>query len=68
VNKSRGVIRDQTYSIRLYDAGSMSLLMEDAGFSRVNVHADFSPHDIDNDYGFMNNRLIICGQKRQPRI
>jgi D-alanine-D-alanine ligase len=64
LSKTKGVIRDQTYSIRLYDAASLSLLLESAGFTRINVHSDFSPHDTDDDYGFMNNRLIVCGQKR----
>ena len=64
MNKSRGLIRDRTYSIRLYDAGRLSVLLQGAGFTRIEVHADFSPHDADDDYGFMNNRLMICGQKR----
>jgi D-alanine-D-alanine ligase len=64
LSKTAGVIRDQTYAIRLYDAASLSLLLESAGFNRINVHTDFSPHDTDGDYGFMNNRLIVCGQKR----
>jgi D-alanine-D-alanine ligase len=64
LNKTEGLIRDQTYSIRLYDAASLSLLLESAGFKRINIHTDFSPHDADDDYGFMNNRLIVSGQKR----
>jgi D-alanine-D-alanine ligase len=64
LSKTGGLIRDQTYSIRLYDAASLSLLLESAGFTHINVHTDFSPHETDGDYGFMNNRLIVCGQKR----
>ena len=64
LSKTKGVIRDQTYSIRLYDAASLSLLLESTGFTRINAHTDFSPHDTDDDYGFMNNRLIVCGQKK----
>jgi D-alanine-D-alanine ligase len=63
LSKADGLIRDQTYSIRLYDADSLSLLLKSAGFTRITVHTDFSPHDQDGDYGFMNNRLIVCGQK-----
>ncbi|MEJ2221958.1 MAG: class I SAM-dependent methyltransferase [Desulfobacterales bacterium] len=63
LSKTDGLIRDQTYAIRLYDAGSLSLLLENAGFSSITVHTDFSPHHADGDYGFMNNRLIVCGQK-----
>jgi D-alanine-D-alanine ligase len=63
LSKTEGLIRDQTYSIRLYDAASLSHLLESAGFTRITVHSDFSPHDVNDDYGFMNNRLIVCGQK-----
>ena len=63
LSKTDGLIRDQTYSIRLYDADSLSLLLESAGFTRITVHSDFSPHDVDGDYGFMDNRLIASGQK-----
>jgi D-alanine-D-alanine ligase len=63
LSKTDGLIRDQTYSIRLYDASSLSLLLESAGFTRITVHSDFSPHGVDGDYGFMNNRLIVLGQK-----
>ena len=63
LSKRDGLIRDQTYSIRLYDADSLSLLLESAGFARITVHSDFSPHEADGDYGFMNNRLIVLGQK-----
>ena len=63
LSKTDGLIRDQTYSIRLYDADSLSLLLESAGFTRITVHSDFSPHEAEGDYGFMNNRLIVSGQK-----
>jgi D-alanine-D-alanine ligase len=64
LSKTDGLIRDQTYSIRLYDAAGLSLLLQSAGFTRISVHTDFSPHDTDGDYEIMNNRLIVCGQKR----
>ena len=63
LSKTDGLIRDQTYSIRLYNADSLSLLLESAGFARITVHSDFSPHEAEGDYGFMNNRLIVSGQK-----
>ncbi len=47
LSKTNGLIRDQTYSIRLYDAAGLSVLLESAGFTRINVHTDFSPHDTD---------------------
>ena len=63
LNKTRGLIRDQTYAIRLYDADSLSNMIERAGFARIKIHTDFAPHQKDGDYGFMNSRLIATGQK-----
>jgi len=63
LDKTRGLIRDQTYAIRLYEANSLSNLLERAGFRRIKIHTDFSPHQKDGDYGFMNSRLIVTGQK-----
>jgi D-alanine-D-alanine ligase len=63
LSKTDGLIREQTYSIRLYDAASLLVLLESAGFTRITAHTDFSPHETDGDYGFMNNRLIVTGQK-----
>ncbi len=64
LSKTQGLIRDQTYAIRFYEANSLSALLEHAGFGRVDIHTDFSPHQKDGDYGFMNCRLIATGQKR----
>jgi D-alanine-D-alanine ligase len=63
LDKTQGLIRDQTYAIRLYDADSLPILLERAGFKRIKIHSDFSPHQKDGDYGFMNSRLIATGQK-----
>ncbi len=64
LSKAQGLIRDQTYAIRLYEANSLSALLEHAGFKQVNIHTDFSPHQKDDDYGFMNSRMIATAQKR----
>ena len=65
LSKEKGLIRDCTYGIRLYDAQTVNALLEDAGFRRVEVHTDFSPHRYEGDYGFMNHRMIAAGQKPQ---
>ena len=62
-SKEKGLIRDCTYSIRLYEAQTVEAMLEDAGFERVNVHTDFSPHRSKGDYGFMNRRMLAAGQK-----
>jgi D-alanine-D-alanine ligase len=63
LSKTQGLIRDQTYAIRFYEADSLSVLLGHAGFQQVNIHTDFSPHQKEGDYGFMNSRMIATAQK-----
>jgi hypothetical protein len=63
VSKEKGLIRDCTYCIRLYESQTIGALFEETGFKRVNVHTDFSPHQRTGDYGFMNRRMLGVGQK-----
>ena len=63
-SKEKGLIRDCTYSIRLYESQTIGALLEQAGFRQVNVHTDFSPHLRRGDYGFMNRRMLAAGQKQ----
>ena len=63
MSKSDGLIRDQSYAIRIYDATGLSDLLKQSGFIRISMHTEFSPHKVDGDYGFMNNRMIAIGQK-----
>ena len=63
IDKQKGLIRDQTYAIRLYDSESLDVLLQHSGLSKVKIYTNFSPHPSDGDYGFMNNRMIGVGQK-----
>jgi D-alanine-D-alanine ligase len=63
IDKHKGLIRDQTYAVRLYDSEALGQLIQQAGFSNVTVHTNFSPHRAEGDFGFMNNRMIGVGQK-----
>jgi D-alanine-D-alanine ligase len=63
LSKREGLIRDQTYSIRFYTPESLMSLLEDVGFCSVTVCTDFSPHRKKADYGCMNNRMIVTGNK-----
>jgi len=63
LDKSTGIIRDQTYCIRMYEPASLISLIEDVGFKKITAHTDFSPHKDDGDYGFMNHRMIVIAQK-----
>ncbi len=63
IDKQKGLIRDRTYAVRLYDSSGLELLFRQAGFNNVNIYTNFSPHQSSGDYGFMNNRMIGIGQK-----
>jgi N-dimethylarginine dimethylaminohydrolase len=63
LSKKNGLIRDRTYSIRFYESGKISGLLDQAGFEGVRVITDFSPHGGQGDYGFMNHRMIAIGRK-----
>jgi D-alanine-D-alanine ligase len=63
ISKQKGLIRDCTYSIRLYESQTVSGLLEQAGFKQISVHTDFSPNLRRGDYGFMNRRMLAVGQK-----
>ena len=63
VSKEKGLIRDCTYALRLYEPQNVGALLEETGFKRVNVHTNFSPHHGAGDYGFMNHRMLCVGQR-----
>jgi D-alanine-D-alanine ligase len=63
MKKSGGMIRDRTYGMRLYDAGSLKDLVSRCGFELVQAHTNFSPMEIKGDLGFMNYRILITAQK-----
>ncbi len=62
LRKSGGVVRDRTYSIRIYTADTLGRLLSDAGLTTVNIHTDFSFHQ-DEDAGFMNHRMLGIARK-----
>lgn len=63
LSKTDGLIRDQNYAIRIYDAADVSNLLAISGFNRIDIHTEISPHTADGDYGFMNNRMLAVAQK-----
>jgi D-alanine-D-alanine ligase len=63
LSKEDGLLRDFTYSIRLYEPEGLTRLIEQAGFEGVGIRRDFSPHPSQGDYGFMNRRMVAIGQK-----
>ena len=63
LDKQKGLVRDRTYAIRLYDSEDLNILLQQGGFRDIKVYANFSPQQSDGDYGFMNNRMIAVGRK-----
>jgi D-alanine-D-alanine ligase len=63
VHKHRGLLRDRTYGMHLYESASLRALAADAGFGRIQVLEDFSPYDGGGDVGFMDHRMVLTGQK-----
>ncbi|MBU2056087.1 MAG: class I SAM-dependent methyltransferase [Proteobacteria bacterium] len=63
ISKKSGLIRDNCYSLRIYEPDSMRRLLAQIGFSGVTVLGDFSPFHKIGDYGFMNSRMIVTAQK-----
>jgi D-alanine-D-alanine ligase len=63
LSKKEGLIRDSTYSIRVFKPRELAALMGKAGFREVQVKSDFRAHQTGGDYGFMNRRMLAVGRK-----
>jgi D-alanine-D-alanine ligase len=63
LSKTDGMIRDRTYSIRLYRADDLADLVRRAGFEGIQVHTDASALDPDLDVGCMNHRIVVAARK-----
>jgi D-alanine-D-alanine ligase len=63
LSKEKGLIRDKTYGIRLYEPQQLVALMTRAGFAKQKVHTDFLSRSSEEDLGCMNHRLVITAQK-----
>jgi D-alanine-D-alanine ligase len=62
-SRSKGLIRDQSYAIRLFTSNQLEKVILDAGFVDVCLHKDFRPHHREGDYGFMNRRILATAKK-----
>jgi D-alanine-D-alanine ligase len=63
LSKERGMIREATYCMRLYDARQLADLVTRSGFRDVNVHAMDETADPRVDLGCMNHRLLVEARK-----
>lgn len=61
--KQQGLMRDQSYAIRLYSSQCLQTLVTEAGFTGASIQCGFSAHQKEGDYGFMNHRLLLTARK-----
>lgn len=61
--KEQGLVRDQSYAIRLYNPETLGALVDEAGFAEICMRQGFSTPEKEGDYGFMNHRLIMTARK-----
>lgn len=59
----RGVLRENTYCIRLYRPEEIGLILEQIGFSQVSFQEDFMNRQQVGDYGTMTNRMVVRSRK-----
>ena len=65
MSKERGLVRDATYCIRLYDTRELKRLVSSAGFRDVSIHTMNETQDPKVDLGCMNNRLLAVARRLQ---
>jgi len=65
LSKTRGVIRDKTYSIYIYEPRGLAALIARAGFVDVQINAHRTVLNDREDRGCMNHRLIVVARKPQ---
>jgi len=63
LSKSRGLIRDKNYRIRLYNQNDLNDLALNAGFGNIQIHTGASAMKVTEDVGCMNHRLVVSAQK-----
>jgi len=63
LSKTRGVIRDKTYSIHIYALRELETLVSRAGFVDIQINAHQAIIDSQEDRGCMNHRLIVVARK-----
>jgi len=66
-SRKKGLVRDQSYAIRIYSPNELKALVLKTGFVDVEIHRNFSPHGKDGDYGFMNKRVLVTARKQRGR-
>lgn len=63
LSKNKGIIRDKTYSIRLYGADELVALTHRAGFEDIQLHDNAAAMNSNADVGCMNHRMVVSARK-----
>lgn len=63
LSKTRGVIRDKTYSIHIYEPKGLETLVSRADFVDIQINAHHAVLNDREDRGCMNHRLIVVARK-----
>ncbi len=63
LSRQRGLIRDCTYRMRLYEAPAITASLHRCGFLRVQVKGGFSPYPDPDEYGGLSTRLLVTARR-----
>jgi D-alanine-D-alanine ligase len=63
LSRERGLVRDCTYRVRLFDEDELKGLLEQAGFSRLEIRGGRHPYPAAGDYGSLSRRLTVMAWK-----
>ncbi len=67
--KENGLVRDQSYAIRTYRHEDLLQLVSQAGFVDVRISGEVAGQNLVNqDYGFMNHRLMVTARKDKSAL
>lgn len=63
LSRKHGFIRDETYCTRLYSPEQIGEMLEQVGFSRIEVKTDIINREQNGNYGCMTNRMVVIAEK-----
>jgi D-alanine-D-alanine ligase len=63
LSKTSGLLRDESYCVRIYTAQRITRLLESIGFRDITVRTDYAAQKRRGDYGFLTNRMLVVAYK-----
>jgi D-alanine-D-alanine ligase len=64
ISKQTGLMRDETYAIRLYEPDGLEAMLVQAGFRHADIITEFKVYFSPEDCGCMDHRMMALGRKR----